>query len=108
MCGDFPTTSSKRGAGHNLFFLRVPFVSFSFSPRPRLWPCVSLRSAIVAKEPRIMSLDTGSTVPRKLEGLAHAFAVHAEANDEEAAEMITQVLCSYIHARVCSVGLFRS
>ncbi|CAN0275348.1 unnamed protein product, partial [Ectocarpus fasciculatus] len=46
---------------------------------------------IVAKEPRVMSLDMASTVPRKLEDLARAFAEHAggaaeggDSGDEEA------------------------
>lgn len=47
--------------------------------------------SIVAKEPRVMSLDMGSTVPRKIGDLARAFADHADADAEETAAMMAQV-----------------
>ena len=38
-----------------------------------------------------MSLDMGSTVPRKIGDLARAFAVHTDADAEETAAMMAQV-----------------
>lgn len=55
-------------------------------------PTAPLTRSIVAKEPRVMSLDMGSTVPRKIGDLARAFAVHADADAEETAAMMAQVL----------------
>lgn len=52
----------------------------------------------MAKEPRVMALDMGGTVPRKLELLALAFAEHARADEEEAAAMVAQVLSYYPNA----------
>ena len=66
--------------------------------------------SIVAKEPRVMSLDMGSTVPRKIGDLARAFAVHADANAEDPAAMMAQVRPRLTprpaHARFF-VGFFR-
>lgn len=54
-------------------------------------PTAPVIRSIVAKEPRVMSLDMGSTVPRKIGDLARAFAVHADADAEETAAMMAQV-----------------
>eukprot|EP00752_Nemacystus_decipiens_P014387 g12797.t1 len=50
--------------------------------------------AVVAKEPRVLALDTASTVPRKLDGLTRALAAHSlRGNDDEAvAAAAAQVL----------------
>lgn len=46
---------------------------------------------IATKEPRVLSLDMDSTVPRKMGDLARAFSVHAEADGAEIAAMMAQV-----------------
>lgn len=53
---------------------------------------------VVAKEPRVMALDMGGTVPRKLEFLARAFAEYAHADEGETADMVAQVLSYYPNA----------
>lgn len=57
-----------------------------------------------------MSLDMGSTVPRKIGDLARAFAVHADADAEETAAMMAQVrprLTPLSHPRAFLRGVWR-
>lgn len=46
---------------------------------------------MVAKEPRILTLDASFTVPRKMGQLARAFVEHAEADADNTVAMISQV-----------------
>lgn len=73
----------------------------ALAPRPRGMnpPRAFACRAIVAKAPRVMSLDMASTVPRKIGDMARAFAVHTNADAEETAAMMAQVpLESDLHA----------
>lgn len=56
---------------------------------------------VVAKEPRVLALDTASTVPRKLDGLTRALAAHAARGgdgEEAVATAAAQVLRYYPNA----------
>lgn len=46
---------------------------------------------IVGKDPRLLSLDMDSTVPRKIGALARAIVEHTEADVEEIAAIMQQV-----------------